>query len=411
MQNTKTTYKNTEIGPIPEDWDLKEFQDISFMKGRIGWQGLNQNEFNMKIDDPFLITGMNFKDGQIRWHEVYHISEERYQIAKEIQLRKDDVLITKDGTIGKLLYIDNIPYPYKASLNSHLLVFRPLKNSYIPKFLYYQLSSKLFKDYIELIKYGTTFFGISQEGIGKYKVILPSLTEQKAIATALSDTDALLSSLEQLIAKKRAIKLGAMQELLKPKDGWEVKKLGDIAEMYSGGTPLTSKSNYYYGNIPWVVIADITKAGKYIHETEKSISSDGVLNSSAKLFKKGILLFAMYASIGKTTIAMMDTTCNQAILGIHPNEMDSEYLYYFLSFNEKKFAAMGQTGTQSNLSKNMVQKLEVPIPQYKEEQTHIATILSDMDEEIATLQHKLDKYKQIKQGMMQQLLTGKIRLV
>jgi len=199
--------------------------------------------------------------------------------------------------------------------------------------------------------------------------------------------------------------------LLKPKEGWEVKKLGDLADMFSGGTPLTSNVTYYNGNIPWVVITDITKAGKYINETEKSISNEGLINSSAKLFKKGILLFAMYASIGKTTITLMDTTCNQAILGIQPHSIDKEYLYYFLSFNERKFATMGQTGTQSNLSKDMVQKIEIPYPIIKEEQTRIATILSDMDAAIQVLETKLEKYRKIKLGMMQVLLTGKVRLV
>ena len=159
-----------------------------------------------------------------------------------------------------------------------------------------------------------------------------------------------------------------------------------------------------------MVIADITKAGKYIAETEKTISNEGLLNSSAKLFRSGVLLFAMYASIGKTTIALMDTTCNQAILGIQPYSINKEYLYYFLSFNERKFATMGQTGTQSNLSKDMVQKIEIPYP-IEEEQTYIATILSDMDSEINALESKLEKYKKVKLGMMQNLLTGKIRLI
>src|SRR3989338_7620245 len=98
MQTEK--FKQTEIGEIPEDWEVKTFKEISFMKGRIGWQGLKQTEFTMNGEEPFLITGMNFKDGEIRWDEVYHVSEKRYDIAKEIQLRVSDVLMTKDGTIG-----------------------------------------------------------------------------------------------------------------------------------------------------------------------------------------------------------------------------------------------------------------------------------------------------------------------
>jgi len=163
----KSGYKQTEVGLIPEEWDILPFEKVSMMKGRIGWQGLNQNEFTFNYEQPYLITGMNFKDGAIRWDEVYHVSEERYNIAKEIQLRSGDVLMTKDGTIGKLLFVDEIPYPHKATLNSHLLVFRPFKNSYFPKYLYYNLASPYFFNHIEIHKSGTTFFGISQESVGK----------------------------------------------------------------------------------------------------------------------------------------------------------------------------------------------------------------------------------------------------
>ncbi len=136
----KQGYKQTEVGIFPADWEIVPLKNISSMYGRIGWQGLKQSEFTMNADQPFLITGMNFKDGEIRWDEVYHIPNERYEIAKEIQLQIGDVLMTKDGTIGKILYVDHIPHPSKASLNSHLLVFRPLNKKYIPKFLFYQLN-------------------------------------------------------------------------------------------------------------------------------------------------------------------------------------------------------------------------------------------------------------------------------
>src|SRR5690606_31781853 len=120
---------------------------ICYMKGRIGWQGLKNSEFSDDKNLPYLITGMNFKDGAIRWDEVYHVSEERYNQAAEIQLREGDVLMTKDGTIGKLLFVDYLPG--KTTLNSHLLVLRPLKNGFIPKYLYYQLQSVNFHGHIE----------------------------------------------------------------------------------------------------------------------------------------------------------------------------------------------------------------------------------------------------------------------
>lgn len=195
-------------------WEMKRLGEISTLKGRIGWQGLKQTEFTMNQHQPFLITGMNFKDGEIAWDEVYHISEERYEVAKEIQLKHGDVLMTKDGTIGKLLFVESIPYPGKASLNSHLLLFRPIKKSYYPKFLYYQLGSENFKEFVESSKSGSTFFGISQSSVSGYKALFPKYEEQVFIADTLSDMDEELSGLESKLEKYRQIKSGMMQNLL-----------------------------------------------------------------------------------------------------------------------------------------------------------------------------------------------------
>jgi len=210
----KQGYKQTPFGAFPKDWETVPLKEVSSMHGRIGWQGLKQTEFTMNSDEPFLITGMNFKDGEIRWEEVYHISEERYGIAKEIQLKIGDVLMTKDGTIGKILFVDHIPYPGKASLNSHLLVFRPINKRYVPKFMFYQLNYRTFHNHIELEKSGTTFFGITQEAVGKYNAFLPSIAEQTAIVEILSDMDAEIRAVEEKLSKARGVKAGMMSALL-----------------------------------------------------------------------------------------------------------------------------------------------------------------------------------------------------
>ena len=189
-------------------------QEVSSIKGRIGWQGLKQDEFTADVSEPFLITGMNFRDGAIAWSDVYHVPQERYEIAPEIQLRADDVLMTKDGTIGKLLYVDVIPNPGTATLNSHLLLFRPKNHAYVPRFLYYQLASPRFRSHIERHKSGTTFFGISQSSVAEYSVLLPSIGEQGAIADALAAIDSEILVIEDRLAKNHHLKQGMMQELL-----------------------------------------------------------------------------------------------------------------------------------------------------------------------------------------------------
>lgn len=204
----------TRLPGFTDDWAEAPLADVSILKGRIGWQGLKQEEFTTNPSDPFLITGMNFKDGEIRWAEVYHVSDERYEVAPEIQLCPDDVLMTKDGTIGKLLYVDHIPSPGRATLNSHLLLFRPKHGAYDPRFLYYQLGSPRFAEHIDMHKSGTTFFGISQTAVGKYRMLLPSIHEQRAIGCALADADREVAALERRLESARAVKIGMMQELL-----------------------------------------------------------------------------------------------------------------------------------------------------------------------------------------------------
>ena len=415
----KEGYKQTEIGVIPNDWEVKSFKDVSYMKGRIGWQGLNQTEFTMNSNEPFLITGMNFKNGAIRWNEVYHISEDRFEIAKDIQLKDDDVLMTKDGTIGKLLYVENIPYPHKASLNSHLLVFRPLKNLYNPKYLYYNLLSPYFFKHIELTKSGTTFFGISQTSVGEYNIILPPLAEQTAIANALSDADGLITGLEKLIVKKRNIKQGAMQQLLQPKDGWEVKKLGELGKVY-GGLSGKSKIDFHEGKFPYIPFMNIM-SNSVINSTyldyvnikngefqNQALRGDLFFNGSSETPEEVGMCSALLEDIPNL---YLNSFCFGYRLYKEHNA-DSLYLSYFFRSDEGRnlFYAMAQGATRYNLSKGNFLKLEIKLPK-PEEQTRIASILSDMDAELSALEQKLEKYKKVKLGMMQELLTGKTRLV
>lgn len=379
-------YKKTEIGVIPDDWEVKQMGKVATSIA----SGKSKSKFAIGTYPVFGSTGI------IGWNDQYD-----YQGNK--------ILIARVGANAGTVNIVDAKY----GVSDNTLIVSYDKNTDI-NFSYYQLIS---------IRLNQLVFGSGQPLItgGQLKSLLvplpPTKAEQTAIATALSDADALISRLEELIAKKRNIKQGVMQELLTGKKRlpgfngkWEVKELGEIAEMSSGGTPLTSNNSYYGGQIPWVVIADMTRIKKYLFNTEKNITEIGLRNSSAKLFKKGTLLFAMYASIGKCAIAKVDITCNQAILGINTKKIDTEFLYYYLAFNEQKFLQMGQTGTQNNLNKEIVQNLDIPYPS-SQEQTAIAQVLSDMDAEIEQLEQKLDKFKMIKQGMMQELLTGKTRLL
>ena len=128
------------IGNVPKSWQLLKLKYFSYLKGRIGWQGLAADEFT--DEGPYLITGTDFENGRIQFDRSYHITEERYVEAPEIQLKPGDLLVTKDGTVGKMAYVDMLPG--KASLNSHLLLIRPIQNSFDNRFLFWLMGSSVF---------------------------------------------------------------------------------------------------------------------------------------------------------------------------------------------------------------------------------------------------------------------------
>jgi len=189
------------IGKIPKYWNINKIKYSAYVKGRIGWQGLKSGE--LLDEGPYLITGTDFDNGVINWDTCYHVSPERYALDPHIQIQKGDLLITKDGTIGKLARIDNLPG--LATLNSHLLVIRPENNQFDTGFIYWIFSSSQFEYYTNLTQQGTTFNALSQEKIENFTYSFPPLKEQKSIANYINkktkNIDSLISKIELQIKK------------------------------------------------------------------------------------------------------------------------------------------------------------------------------------------------------------------
>lgn len=404
-QSLPQGYKQTEIGVIPEDWEVENISDFASIT-------TGGSDTQDRIDEGIY---------------PFYVRSDKIERINKYSFDGEAILTSGDGVgVGKVFHYVNGKFDY------HQRVYNiyDYRKDVDGKYLFFQFSTNFYKKVMSMTA-KSSVDSVRREMIADMKIPLPpTLTEQKAIATALSDVDALISSLDQLITKKKAIKQGAMQELLTPPhtcaeqsrskggkrlpgfDGeWEEKTLGELAQMNSGGTPSSKTSEYYDGNINWVSITDISNAGKYIFNSIRKITEKGLENSSARLFPMNTLLLAMYASIGKCCIAKSDVSTSQAILGINTSKyLDTEFLYYFLIFKKNELLSQGQQGTQANLNKGMVQDIEMNLPNI-EEQKAIAKILSDMDLEIEQLEAKKAKYQQIKQGMMQELLTGKIRFI
>lgn len=418
MKTTK--FKPSEVGPIPEEWEVKPFSEcFTLMRN-------NTYSRDCLTDLPGTVANVHYGDVLIRYGAVLDFEKDSVPYLKSgvkpnKDLLKDGDLIfadtAEDETAGKAVEVQGVR-PRMAVAGLHTVACRPQGEIFAPRYLGYYINSAAYHNQLLPLMTGTKVTSVSRAGFASTYVAIPPKSEQEKIAEALSDVDALLAAMTKLIEKKRAIKQGAMQQLLTGKKRlagftgkWVEKRLGECSTMFAGGTPSSNVDGYYGGAIPWVSISDISIAGKYIEATSETLTEEGLNNSSAKWYPQNTLLFAMYASIGKCCIARKRMTSSQAILGIYNfRDVDMEFLYYLLTFRNGEFLTMGQTGTQANLSKSIVEDVIIDAPTLAEQQA-IAAVLSDMDAEIAALESKRAKYESVKQSMMQELLTGKARLV
>jgi type I restriction enzyme S subunit len=410
----KPGYKQTEVGVIPDDWDVKKLKDVAEIRS-----GIAKNS-KAVVANPVEISYLrvaNVQDGYLDLSDISTITLSRDDVNR-YTVMPGDVLMNEGGDLDKLgrgaiWGGDLSPIVHQ----NHVFVVR-CKKGILPEFLNAWTSGSASRRYFLVAgKQTTNLASINKSSLGGLPIALPCPSEQQKIAEALNELDSLIQSLNELTAKKRDIKQAAMQELLTGKrrlpgfEGeWEEFSLGSVASMNSGGTPPTGRDDYYGGGIPWVSISDMTSGGKFISQTERTLSAAGLANCAAKQFPAGTILYAMYASLGECSIAATEVTSSQAILGIRPGaSLHNEFLFYYLSSIHDKVKLMGQQGTQSNLNKGIVQGFTLRLPD-KAEQIAIAEALGEIDQELDALSMKAQKIREMKIGMMQQLLTGKIRL-
>ena len=205
---------SNQVGIAPDGWGLVTLGQDATLKARIGWQALTTKEY-LEFGPRLLVTGTDFNAGLVDWNSCCYVSEWRYKQDSNIQLREGDVLVTKDGTIGKVGYVSKLPL--EATLNSGVFVIRPKNKKFVPKFLFYVLNSSIFTDFIRAITAGSTITHLYQRDFVNFGFYAPAEEEQNAIATILSDMEEEIQVLQQRLSKTRQIKQGMMQELLKGK--------------------------------------------------------------------------------------------------------------------------------------------------------------------------------------------------
>ena len=412
----KKGYKQTEVGVIPEDWEVSPLSVLTTLMTN-GFVGTAKIHYTESDEGILYIQGYNVEENDFNFNGIKRVSPEFHKKQSKSCLRKGDLLTVQTGDVGLTTIV---PKELEGS-NCHALIITRFKKERLnSKFFAYYLNSAQGRARLKEIEIGTTMKHINVGDMLHFLVPLPpTKAEQTAIAAALSNTDALIQSLEKLIAKKRNIKQGAMQELLKPKEGWVVKKLVEVAVLKAriGWQGLTTAEYKETGDYYLITGTDFQN-GFIDWENCFYVEYKRYKQDKNIQVKENDVLVTKDGTIGKVAFIKhvpKPATLNSGVFVIRPIEQSfyPEFFYYLLlSEHFVKFLSQLSAGSTINhlYQKDFVH-FEFKAPKTNKEQTRIATILADVDAEISALETKLAKYKQIKQGMMQNLLTGKIRLV
>ncbi|MGH8499877.1 MAG: restriction endonuclease subunit S, partial [Methylococcales bacterium] len=341
------------MGVIPGDWEVKSIAQIAPLQ-----RGFDLPTYRLK-EGPYPVV---YSNGIMTFHNKAMISG-------------PGVITGRSGTLGNVHFVETDYWPH----NTSLWVTNFYGND--ARYVFYLYNSINFERFAS----GSGVPTLNRNDAHAFRIALPpTKAEQSAIAEALSDADALIESLEQLIDKKRHLKQGAMQELLTGKTRlrgfggeWKVKRLEELADIRNGGTPSTAQPQFWDGDIPWCTPTDITGLNgcKYLSDTSRKISLLGLKSSSADVIPTKSVIMTSRATIGECAINRVPVSTNQGFKNFVPFEhVDVEFLYYMLRTQKQGFVALCGGSTFLEIGKTQLVSFEVRVPDAKAEQSAIATI-------------------------------------
>lgn len=410
----------TELGELPVDWRVVPIGELQpfVTSGSRAWA-----IFYSESGSTFLrITNLSRECiypslSDLRYVAIPPGDSEGIRTA----LEAGDILISITADIGIVgLVTPAIELP--AYINQHIALVRIAENQADARYLAYFLAGAASQRRFKAMTDAGAKAGMNLTGVRQVLAAFPpTWVEQQAVAEALSDADAWIASLSLLLAKKRQIKQCTMHELLTGKKrlpgfsgDWMTRRLDQLADIRSGGTPSTAKDEFWDGDVLWCTPTDITALDgqKYLNDTARKLTSLGMRASAAELIPANSVVMTSRATIGECAINARPVTTNQGFKSFVPfDSVDPEFLYYLLQTQRAGFINLCSGSTFLEMGKAQLSAYEVIVPKRKEEQAAISLALSEMDQGIAVLRAKLGKAKELKQGMMQALLTGRIRLV
>lgn len=422
------------IGQIPEEWEISKIKFTTQLNGRIGWQGLTSAEY--KEEGPYLITGTDFQDGTINFKTAVHIDEKRWLEAPQIQVENGDLLITKDGTVGKVAIISGLDD--KASLNSGVLRIQTI-DEIDRKFLYYILLSDEFWMWFNYTNSGaSTILHLYQNVFDEFTFTFPQKNEQQKIADFLDKKTAQLDKvkalLEEQIQKLKDYRASLIYETVtkgldktvpmkdsgidwigQVPEGWGVKAIKYIFdEIGSGSTPKSDNEIFYDGDINWIQSGDLYQTDT-VTSVSKTISYQGFKSTSAlKIYQPPFVALAIYgASVGNVAVSYIDACVNQAVVVMLGSSEKVGFGKYAIEASKSNLIFSAQGGTQPNISQNLIKNWSIPQPK-SEEQDQIVDFLdnetSRIDKLIQIKNQQIENINKQRQTLIYDYVTGKRRV-
>lgn len=386
--------------------------DCFSLRARIGWQGLRSDEF--KTEGAYLVTGWDFINGKINWDDCYHVSVDRYEQDKGIQLRENDLLVTKDGTVGKTAFV--VDCPEQATLNSHIFLVRAKDGSVEPEYLYYVLNSYVFADFMKNILTGTTIKGLTQGNFYKFVFEAPDVPTQKKIVEVLESIDAVIDKTRDLIEKYTSLMKGVVQDILTDNiTDDNTVKMGTFSNALGGKrVPKGSELTIAKTSHPYIRVRDMTKP-KVVELTEEFmyVEEADFHKISRYTVDAGDLIISIVGTVG--AVALVGESLDKASLTENCSKIvnikgySPEFLYYFLKseYGQKEIAGGTVGEVQAKLPLKNILEIKVPILS-EPEQEAIVEKLRIVDEKINREVQYYNKMENIKAGLMHDLLSGMV---
>lgn len=422
------------IGLIPKEWKVPRLKNVAELHGRIGWNGLRSEEFEEQ-SYAYLVTGQDFVSSEINWNKCYQIRKERYEEDEFIQLKEGELLVTKDGTIGKVAIVSNMAKP--ACLNSGIFVLRQKVYSFFPKYLYWQLYSPLLKTYNDYMNLGgTTIIHLYQNVFERMPLILPSPSEQQKIADYLDkvcgEVDEMIALQEKMIEELKAYKQSIITEAVTkglnpnvPMKNSGIDWIGEIPEHWEVikiGRVFRLRDERNYKPMEEVQLLSLyTGIGVFPHGEQEERGNKAITVKGYKVVHvNDIVVNIILAWMGAIGVSNYNGVTSPAYDIYIPNlETVIPHFYHYV-FRTKGIAAecykygRGIMMMRWRTYSSEFKQIYIPFPPLSEQQS-IASYLdskcSEIDLLIAIKQQKIAELKEYKKSVIYEYVTGKKEVV